>query len=171
MLKRSKSSSLRKHLLQQLKALGTQFWPNKCIASDVPSRSGKARNQAVGHGISHTFGDNWDRICRPFCGKSSWGTRCHDHVNAKLYKLVYCVVQLVRATSRISIFNRDILAPSIAILAKPPQKGLFDPDRHLIGGSPQPNNTYEGYVPLRSLCASSGRAQHRNTGQRCDKIA
>jgi hypothetical protein len=48
----------------------------------------------------------------------TWSTHRHDHINAKPHKLFGCVSQRARPISKVSIFNRDTLALTVAILAK-----------------------------------------------------
>jgi hypothetical protein len=127
--------------------------------------------QAVGHGISHAYGNNWDRTGSLSGGKGGWGTHRYDHINAKPHKLFGSVSQRARSISKVSMFNGDILAIAVAVLLKPAQKGLLNPDGNLIGSSPDPNDPYKGCVTLWSLGAAGDWAQGRSPSEPCYEIA
>jgi hypothetical protein len=89
--------------------------------------------------------------------RERWGTHRHDHINAKPHKLFGSVSQRARSISKVSMFNGDILA-------------IAD-DGNLIGSSHNPNDAYEGYVPLRSLGAAGGWPLGRSSSKPRNEIA
>src|SRR5262249_45626151 len=142
------------------------------IASDVASGSGKAPNQAVGHGISHAYGDNWDRTGSFSSCKSGWSTHRHDHINAKFHKLFGGVSQPARPSSKVFILDHDILPLGVAILAKPVWKTAPDPNRKLSGSiCPNPNEADNGYVPRGSLRIGNDWVQCCGTSNQRDELA
>jgi hypothetical protein len=78
-----------------LKAFGAQFRPDESVAGDVSPGAGEARDQTVGHRISHAAADDWYGAGRALCRENGWSAHCHDHVDVKVHKLIRSLAKFV----------------------------------------------------------------------------